>query len=112
MGKLALVMAMRITSFLSWCVHHQCSILKEKVQQEYVICAQFFYERFAGQTVLFSSCKKFSENWPNTGKRLGAVPLPSTERMQAEMDALTARLAVFSQSHSAYDCCCRKNRVP
>ena len=29
-------------------------------------------------------------------KRLGAVPLPSTERMQAEMDALTARRAALT----------------
>ena len=29
-------------------------------------------------------------------KRLGAVPLPATERMQAEMDALTARRAALT----------------
>ena len=29
-------------------------------------------------------------------KRLGAVPLPSAERMQAEMDALTARRAALT----------------
>ena len=30
------------------------------------------------------------------GKRLGAVPLPSAERMQTEMDALTARRAALT----------------
>ena len=46
---------MRITSFLSWCAHHQYNILQNKAQPESASCRNLFCPQLAARTVLCPS---------------------------------------------------------